>query len=160
MKVPMIERLKAWGFEGSLSLGAAIVFSQGVISPLTLGLAGLFFALQAKADFPVYSFISSIRDELDHDYIPEESDSEDEELDQEYENEFGNAPILEGTRAEMFETSVTCAEPVSFLRKLPGVNRLLGEPKVVTQQLPKLNTAEIANMPYGVSRSGKSFRNY
>ncbi len=160
MKTKLAEKLKAWGFEGSLSLGAAILFSQGTISPLTLTLAGIFFTLQSKANFPVYSFISSIREDTDNDYEPEGSDSEDEELDQEFEEEFGNEPINDGIRAQLFETTVNYQEPVSFLRKIPGMNKLLGAPKEVTLQLPALNTGEIANMPYGNTRSGRNFRNY
>lgn len=163
MRVGTKEKLKAWGLEGSLALGAAIIFSSGAISPLTLMLGGLFLTLQAKANFPIYSFIKGIRDELDSDYIPDEgSDSEDEELDQAYEDEFGDEPIHEGIRAQLFETSIQYVEPenpvISFMRKLPGTSKLLGERKIVTREMPKLDTGEIARMEYGRTRSGFSFR--
>jgi|GEM_PF-6392514 len=157
MRVSILERLKRWGFEGSLSLAAAIIFSQGVISPLSLGLAGLFFALQANANFPVYSLISSVKEDIDDDYQPDESDSEDESLDQDFEDELGNTPINDGIRAQLFETSVTTFAKPSGLHSIAGMTWLLRE-RVVTYEQPKLNTHEIACMEYGSTRSGRSFR--
>lgn len=74
------EKLQSYFFDGAWSLGLASLITRGMISPLTLLVAGGLFTMQALGGFPVTRILSNVRDFaqdlFDRDYKPTEPNEE------------------------------------------------------------------------------------
>ena len=151
------KQISNWVLDGGWSLGLATVLSRGVITPLTLCVSALLFAVQAKGGYPISKIARSVAkkcshfydDFIDPNYIP---DSDEDELDSEedlLENE-NTGRIDDGLNEELLETS---HESFTKVTGWKSCLTWLFEQRV-RYQIPSMNQAEIDNTPEGLTRLG------
>jgi hypothetical protein len=164
MKFPSKNQISNWILDGSWSIGIATLLSRGVISPLTLGISAVLFAVQAKGNFPiartargiVNGVVQFYDDYIDGNYKPPvDPEPTDKKA---YYSEYGMAKryeevIDDGLEEEFRENTVD-----SF--KAPGMFTWLFGEKKATYQVAPMDPTQISNIPHGTTRSGNSFKRY
>lgn len=154
------KQISNWVLDGGWSLGLATVLSRGVITPLTLCVSALFFAVQAKGGYPVAKIARSVVKKCSHfydDYIDPNHypDPDDDELNSEedlLDNE-NTDRIDDGLDTELQETNAESYTAVTGWKKyIPGLTWMFEQG--VRYQLPNMEQAEIDNIPQGLTRLG------
>jgi hypothetical protein len=159
--LPSKEQIANWCIGSAWTLGIATVMTQGVITPLTLIIAGTLFGIEAKGNYPVAQIARSAMDKYldfkDGNFQPELELTRESNL-VEYYKTYGatnrhEKPSNDGLAEELAQTSV-CSFRTSQGR-FPWSKTT--EQAVKYSNLPVLDKEEIARIPERITRSGCPF---